>query len=84
MKTFYSTISMLLLVSVHVVNGADSKAPNPWVPPEITTPAAQLPRLDQPLVIDGDLKEWGSAACVPVRYASYILKLTDLGFVDGE
>jgi hypothetical protein len=30
-----------------------------------------MPRLIEPLVLDGDLNEWASAACVPARYLTY-------------
>lgn len=45
-----------------------------WTPPAVeATVPAQLPKLAQPLVIDGVVKEWASAACVPVHSPSYVL-----------
>ena len=44
-----------------------------WTPP--TVPAAKnvVPRLTQPLTLDGHLTEWGSAACVPIRAQGNII-----------
>ncbi|MFH0795698.1 MAG: sugar-binding protein [Candidatus Omnitrophota bacterium] len=38
-------------------------------------PTFFLPKLTQPLVLDGNLNEWTEAACVPVRYQSYVCHL---------
>lgn len=52
-------------------------APDRWTPPVVQTAPAQLPRLVQPLVMDGALGEWESAACVPLHCRSYILYSRD-------
>ncbi|NQU09393.1 hypothetical protein HQ590_01265 [bacterium] len=36
------------------------------------TPKGVLPRLREPLVLDGQIKEWSSATTLPLRYRSYI------------
>ncbi len=44
-----------------------------WAPPNIPDRPAQLPRLSQPLVLDGDVAEWSAATSVPLLSKSYLL-----------
>jgi len=46
-----------------------------WTPPILPVAQNVVPRLAQPLVIDGRLAEWGSACCVPVRSRGNIMYL---------
>ena len=42
--------------------------------PDMSKVPAQLPRLSQPLALDGELKEWDSAISMPVRAKSFLLR----------
>jgi len=44
-----------------------------WTPPALPAAKNVVPRLTQPLTVDGRLTEWGSAACVPIRAQSNII-----------
>ncbi|MHB9107566.1 MAG: CehA/McbA family metallohydrolase [Armatimonadota bacterium] len=44
-----------------------------WTPPTLPDVNNVVPRLTQPLTVDGRLTEWGSAACVPIRAQSNII-----------
>ena len=50
-----------------------AEAAGRWARPPKGRQAAPLPRLAEPLVLDGDLKEWSAAASVPVRNRSCLI-----------
>jgi hypothetical protein len=57
---------------------------NAWVVPKLPPPQGQLPRLAQPLALDGELKEWAGAASLPVLYRSdFIVPPQDPGRWQG-
>lgn len=64
------TLTALILLLGTAAWSAD--IPDRWTAPQVPTELAQLPKLDQPFVPDGELAEWGSAATVPIRYESYV------------
>ena len=82
MKRFAIIVSLLCSVftlaacgsppGTQVAAGPGARAAeDPWRDPPAQTAPVPLPRLTEPLTLDGDLKEWSGAACVPVRYRSY-------------
>lgn len=64
----------LLVAAIFAVLPAQAlPAGSRWTPPVIPAAPASLPKLSQPLVLDGALGEWNQAACVPMLSESYIL-----------
>lgn len=71
MKKHLLLITLILLLGTAAAWSASSL--DRWTLPPTSAPEpAQLPKLDQPFVPDGDLQEWRSTASVPIRYESYI------------
>jgi len=70
MNRLLLTLAAIILLLGTAAWSAD--IPDRWTAPPSPTELAQLPKLDQPFVPDGELAEWGSAATVPIRYESYI------------
>jgi len=60
----------LLALSLAPLAAAQEQDPR-WTVPA-TPPTAYLPKLAQPLALDGDLAEWAGAVAVPVRFADWI------------
>lgn len=75
------TLVALALISALAFGGVSSA--DRWDSSAVSTEPAQLPRLDQPLVLDGDLREWGSAAYVPIRCESSISRAKQKGKWQG-
>jgi hypothetical protein len=55
-----------VLVSAQVAFGLEPAGADRWARPA-PLQAAPLPRLAQPLILDGDLKEWSGGACIPIH-----------------
>ena len=74
MRSFVVSLVVALL-AVQMAVAGESDGPDSWVAPQIQTAPAQLPKLQQELAVDGDLKEWAGAASVPVRCRAYLSKV---------
>lgn len=66
---------LITICSLIFIACVGSVSADRWLPPPTQPELAQLPKLAAPLVIDGDLGEWTSAAATPVRATSYITVL---------
>ncbi|MCX7016279.1 MAG: hypothetical protein NTW86_27610 [Candidatus Sumerlaeota bacterium] len=53
---------------------AKPEGPNSWVAPQLQSAPGEIPKLQQPLAVDGDLKEWAGSASVPIRCRAYLSK----------
>lgn len=62
---------LLMLTACYASFGAGVQ----WTPPDIPAGSMDLPRLAQPLTIDGDLGEWSSAVTIPVLTRSCVFFL---------
>lgn len=74
MKNFYFklTLFVLIIYSCAVCGGERFEPSIRWTPPDVKTPLFALPKLSKAFVLDGNLKEWEGAACLPVRSSSQI------------
>lgn len=71
-------LSLLCCVLLAILTCQAAFAANSlWSPPEMPKVPTDLPRLTQPLVLDGDLGEWASAASVPILGKSHIFSKPD-------
>jgi hypothetical protein len=66
-----TSVVVLVLVQI-IVSAAACHAADKWTVPAPSAPLAQLPRLSQPIAVDGDLSDWAGAVSVPVRHKADI------------